>query len=64
MFKRNEERFGVTSSFDDDMKQYTTPMPQYDETSEEFKKANRLANEIMEKGNMHDDVRYDRSEEE
>ncbi|KAL9982057.1 hypothetical protein ACROYT_G010847 [Oculina patagonica] len=45
MFKTNQEKFGVTSTYSDDLLQYTTPLPK-DSTREMELKAEQTAREI------------------
>jgi len=44
MFKRNEEKYGVVSTFKDDLSGYTTQLDKTDEAS--FKKHEQAANQI------------------
>lgn len=65
MFKTNREKFGVTSTYTDDLHQYTTPLPK-DSSGEMELKAEQTAREIEESWghNRRQEVDSGRSEEE
>lgn len=65
MFKTNEEKFGVTSTYSDDLLEYTTPLPK-DSTGEMELRAEQTAREIEQsKGHIQrQEVDSGRSEEE
>ena len=60
MFRQNAEKYGVQSSYDPTLKDYTTPLAKDD--SEEFKRreklAERLAKEIEESPQVRCSVRH------
>lgn len=65
MFRTNQEKFGVTSTYSDDLLQYTTPLPK-DSTREMELKAEQTAREIEQsKGHIRrQEIDSGRSEEE